>query len=170
MKYKITCKTDYKDKFNSSMNFLRYSKTFYFDAIFTIIALAALIYTFYSGIFFNFNTIRKILIIICPLVFPVIQPIVLYVKAISNSKNDKEVTLSFDDENIVVESGSESVTLKYINIYNFIKFKNMIVLMYDSIHGQIISDRFMNFDKEEFYKYVSERINYARKVAKEQNQ
>ena len=47
------------------------------------------------------------------------------------------------------------------------KYNNMIVLMYDSIHGQIIPNRVFNDNKESFYNYVSERILNARKKQKQ---
>ena len=167
MKYEILVKTTPKDRFDSSINFLRISKTFIFDLIFTLVAIAALVFTIITGRFIQLSPFRKLLIIICPLVFPVIQPIVLYIKSITNTKFDNEIKLSFDDDNIHIESSNDSINLKYINIYNFIKFKNMIVIMYDSVHGQIIPDRFLKFNKDEFYNYVSERINYARKIDQE---
>ena len=163
MKYVITIQTNYMDRFSSSINFVRSSKTFYFDILFTAASIVVLAFSIYTGAYFKYNLFRKILLSICPLIFTVIQPIILYIKSKLNTKSDNEVTLTFDINEIIIQSSDESVTLKYINIYNFIKFKNMIVIMYDSIHGQIIPDRFLNFDKNEFYKTISERINYARK-------
>ena len=167
MKYVVTVKTNYIDRFNSSINFVKTSKTFYFDILFTAAAIVVLVFSIYTGAFFKYSLIRKILLAICPLIFPVIQPIILYIKSRLNTKSDNEVTLTFDENDIIIMSSSESITLKYINIYNFIKFKNMIVIMYDSIHGQIIPDRFLNYNKDEFYKVISERINYARKAHEE---
>ena len=45
----------------------------------------------------------------------------------------------------------------------------MIVIMYDSIHGQIIPNRVFDNNRDEFYDYVSERIKYAREKQKEKN-
>ena len=167
MKYQITVKTNYMDRFKSSINFVKTSKTFYFDILFTAAAIVVLAFSIYTGTFSKYSLFRKILLAICPLIFPVIQPIILYIKSRLNTKSDTEVTLTFEDDDITIKSSTESISLKYINIYNFIKFKDMIVIMYDSIHGQIIPDRFLSFDKDEFYKAVSEKIYSARKKYEE---
>lgn len=162
MKYNIKLKITNEDIYNSSLNFLKSSKTFYFDIIFTIVAFAALFYTIYNRAFFSFDLFRKILIIICPLIFPVIQPIILYIKSFNNINLNTEIELEFNENNIIIMSSKEHVTINYIDVYNFIKFKNMHVLMYDSVHGQIIPDRFLTFDKNEFYSFVSGKIKEAR--------
>ena len=66
-------------------------------------------------------------------------------------------------------SDKERSEVLYENVYNFIKYNNMIVIMYDSIHGQIIPNRVFNNNRDEFYDYVSERIKYAREKQKEKN-
>ena len=162
MKYNIKLKITNEDIYNSSLNFLKSSKTFYFDIIFNIVAFAALYYTIYNGAFFRFDSFRKILIIICPLIFPVIQPIILYIKSFNNINLNTEIELEFNENNIIIMSSKEHVTINYIDVYNFIKFKNMHVLMYDSVHGQIIPDRFLTFYKNEFYNFVSGKIKEAR--------
>ena len=162
MKYNIKLKITNEDIYNSSLNFLKSSKTFYFDIIFNIVAFAALYYTIYNGAFFSFDSFRKILIIICPLIFPVIQPIILYIKSFNNINLNTEIELEFNENNIIIMSSKEHVTINYIDVYNFIKFKNMHVLMYDSVHGQIIPDRFLTFDKNVFYNFVSGKIKEAR--------
>ena len=49
----------------------------------------------------------------------------------------------------------------------------MIVLMYDSIHGQIMPERIFIKDgksiKNEFYEYVASKIRNAREKQKEKN-
>lgn len=162
MKYSFTIKLNQNDRFLSSINFLRISKTFYFDIIFTVAAIIALSFTIINGYFFNMSTFRKILLIICPLVFPVFQPIILYIKSKTTKLYDKEIMISYDDNNIYVSSDVEKVTILYKDIYNFYKFKNMIVMMYDSVHGQIIPDRFINVDKDEFFDFLIGRIKNSK--------
>ena len=162
MKYSFTIKLNQNDRFLSSINFLRISKTFYFDIIFTVAAIIALSFTIINGYFFNMSTFRKILLIICPLIFPVFQPIILYIKSKTTKLYDKEIMISYDDNNIYVSSDVENATISYKDIYNFYKFKNMIVMMYDSVQGQIIPDRFINVDKDEIFDFLIDRIKNSK--------
>ena len=162
MKYSFTIKLNQNDRFLSSINFLRISKTFYFDIIFTVAAIIALSFTIINGYFFNMSTFRKILLIICPLIFPVFQPIILYIKSKTTKLYDKEIMISYDDNHIYVSSDVENATISYKDIYNFYKFKNMIVMMYDSVHGQIIPDRFINVDKDEIFDFLIDRIKNSK--------
>ena len=90
------------------------------------------------------------------------------ISLISYLKGAIEIFL-FDNDKIIVYSDKERSEVLYENVYNFIKYKDMIVIMYDSIHGQIIPNRVFNNNRDEFYDYVSERIKYAREKQKEKN-
>lgn len=169
--YKFTIKITQEDLFQSSLNFVKHSKTFLFDLIFTFAAIIITIYTIINGSFFALSDIKKVLLIFCCVLFPVIQPIMLYIKSGAHAKKIKDlsVTLQFDEDKIMVNSDTEKSEVLYENVYNFIKYKNMIVIMYDSVHGQIMPNRVFDNNRDEFYNYVSERINNARKKQKEKN-
>ena len=172
MSYEFKIKLNSKDRFNSSMNFIRMSKVFYFNIFFTLLAIVITIYLIICKKFFNLSFIRRILLVLCCIIFPVIQPIILYIKLVLNKSEiaAQEITLKFDDEIIIISSNTEQTTVNYANVYNFIKFNNMIVLMYDSIHGQIIPDRYTREQKEDFFNFVSNKIKIAReKVKNEKN-
>ena len=172
MSYEYTIKLNSNDRFNSSMNFVRKSKTFYFDIIFTILAIFLTIYLIITKKFFELSLSRKILLMLCCILFPIIQPIMLYLKSVLNKSKlvESEIALKFNDEKIFISSSTEKTTFEYVDVYNFIKFENMIVLMYDSIHGQIIPDRYTKDQKEDFYNFVSDKIKSAReKVKNEKN-
>ncbi len=169
--YNLTIQLTKDDLFKSSLNYAKHSKTFFFDIIFTFAALIATIYTIFTKIFFELTDLKKILLIFCCILFPIIQPIILYIKSCNHAKRIKDlsITLEFDNDKIIVYSDKERSEVLYENVYNFIKYKNMIVIMYDSIHGQIIPNRVFDNNRDEFYDYVSERIKYAREKQKEKN-
>lgn len=164
MKYSFKFKLTNIDFFNSSINFMFFTKTIFFDILFTIIAILATIYTIYTKAFFTFSLVRKMLLIVCMILFPIIQPLLLYIKSYQrfNSLTNNEVSIVFNDISVILSSSTENATVLYKNIYNFIKFKNMIVIMFDSIHGQILPDRIFNNNKDEFYEFVSNKIKQAR--------
>lgn len=169
--YKFTIQITQDDLFKSSLNFVKHSKTFFFDIIFTFAAIIITLYTIFNRSFFELSDIKKILLIFCCVLFPVIQPVLLYIKSGAHAKRIKDlsVTLEFDDNKIIVYSDKEKSEVLYENVYNFIKYKNMIVIMYDSIHGQIIPNRVFDNNRDEFYNFVSERIKNAREKQKEKN-
>ena len=77
-----------------------------------------------------------------------------------------EITMEFTEDRIILSSSNDTTEVLYENIYNFIKYKNMIVVMYDAIHGQIMPNRIFDNNKDEFYEYVASRIQYAREKQK----
>lgn len=167
--YEFKIKINKDDLFQSSLNNVKNSKTFIFDLIFTAVAIIATAYQIFTNQFFQLVTYKKVLLIVCCILFPIVQPLILYIKSIlhANKIKDLEVTITFDDNKITVSALNDKSDVAYENVYNFIKYNNMIVLMYDSIHGQIIPNRVLNDNKESFYNYVSERILNARKKQKQ---
>ena len=167
--YKFTIKITQNDLFKSSLNYIKNSKTFFFDLIFTFVAICATIYSFYNNTYINQSIYKMYLLIFCCILFPIVQPLFIYIKSVIHAKKikDMKVTIEFLEDKILLFSQNENTEVLYENVYNFIKFKNMIVIMYDSIHGQIIPDRYLNDKKDEFYNYVSEKIKYARNKRKE---
>lgn len=167
--YNLTIQLTQDDLFQLSLNYTKHSKTFFFDIIFTVAAIIATLYTIFTGSFSALSDFKKILLIFCCILFPVVQPIMLYIKSGNHAKKIKDliITMIFDDEKVTINSANEKSEVRYENVYNFIKYKNMIVIMYDSIHGQIIPNRVFNNNRDEFYDFVSERIKDARKRQKE---
>ena len=114
------------------------------------------------------------MLIICFLLFPVIEPIIIYLKSISHAKKIKDIEINMEftdvtivtDEKVLLSTNNENTQVLYENVYNFIKYKNMIVIMYDPIHGQIMPNRIFDGKKEEFYDFVANKIKNAREIQK----
>ena len=162
--YKFNFKINEKDIFNSSMNFNKKWINMIFDCFITFLSLAVLIYCIASGAIYRFNIFQIVLLIVSFLLFPVIQPALIYFKSLAraNKIKDIEISMEFDEDKIILSTNNERTEVLYENVYNFIKFKNMIVLLYDPIHGQIMPDRIFNNNKEEFYNFVAKHIKDAR--------
>ena len=175
MMYSFKFKINEKDIFNSTMNYNKSRITYLFDIIFTLVAFIIIIYNLLNKTFSNFNIYYRLLLIFCALLFPVIQPILLYIKSLAHAKKLKDINIlmEFNEDSIKLSTNSENTEVLYENVYNFIKYKNMIVLMYDSIHGQIMPERIFMKDgksiKNEFYEYVASKIRNAREKQKEKN-
>ncbi|MBP3200477.1 MAG: hypothetical protein J6M39_02365 [Lachnospiraceae bacterium] len=175
MMYSFNFKINEKDIFNSTMNYNKSRITYLFDIIFTLAAFIIIIYNLLNKTFSNFNIYYRLLLIFCALLFPVIQPILLYIKSLAHAKKLKDINIlmEFNEDSIKLSTNSENTEVLYENVYNFIKYKNMIVVMYDSIHGQIMPERIFIKDgksiKNEFYEYVASKIRNAREKQKEKN-
>lgn len=162
--YSFEFKITKKDYFDSTINSIMSSKLFIFDIIFTLVSVLALLYFIITNNLKNLSATQIMLLVLCSLLFFVIRPIVLYIKVmLKHSKYfDNDIKMIFNDENIVVSNDSEKVELKYENLYKILNYKNMIVIMYDSIHGQIMPNRIFKSiknNRDEFFDYVYIRIN-----------
>lgn len=166
--YKFKFKINEIDIFNSSMNYKKKWINLIFDCFVTFASLIIIIYSIVSGLIFKFSIFQVVMLIICFLLFPVIEPIIIYLKSISHAKKikDIEINMEFTDEKVLLSTNNENSQVLYENVYNFIKYKNMIVIMYDPIHGQIMPNRIFDGKKEEFYDFVANKIKNARKIQK----
>lgn len=166
--YKFTFKINENDIFNSTMNYNKSRITFLFDIVFTLTSIGVTAYNIINKNFFSFNVFYQVLLIFCCLLFPVVQPLLTYFKSLAHAKKLKnvEITMEFTEDRIKLSSSNDTTEVLYENVYNFIKYKNMIVVMYDAIHGQIMPNRIFNNNKDEFYEYVASRIKYAREKQK----
>ena len=166
--FKFFLKAD--DIFRSTINFHKRSKAFIFDIIFTTLALLILLYSLLSKTFFTLSIFRKIVLIFSCLIFPVLQPLIFYIKSVlhANKIENIEIEMIFDDK-VYVKSKVGNADKNYKNIYNVYNFKDMIVIMYDSIHGQIMSKRIFDKDnkniKDEFYNFLCNKIDEDKKEA-----
>lgn len=166
--YKFKFKINEIDIFNSSMNYKKKWINLIFDCFVTFASLIIIIYSIVSGLIFKFSIFQVVMLIICFLLFPVIEPIIIYLKSISHAKKikDIEINMEFTDEKVLLSTNNENTQVLYENVYNFIKYKNMIVIMYDPIHGQIMPNRIFDGKKEEFYDFVANKIKNAREIQK----
>ena len=166
--YSFEFKITKKDYYDSTINSIKSSKLFVFDIIFTLVSVLALLYFIITNNLKNLNAMQLTLLVLCSLLFFVIRPIVLYIKVMlkPNVYFNNVIKMVFNDENVVVSNNSEKVELKYENIYKILNYKNMIVIMYDSIHGQIMPNRIFESiknNRDEFFDYVYVRINSKNK-------
>ena len=163
-KYHLKFHVTINDLFNSSMNAINKSKKHYLNVIFTLASFLLLIYLFISNSINNLEIYRLIVLILCAILFPIIQPLIIYIKLYMNYKKYplKDIELIVYDNYLTVSNFTEKENV-YLNTLNDIKkYNNMIIIMYDSIHGQIIPNIAFNdsiIDKDEFYNFIKSKIN-----------
>ena len=163
-KYHLKFHVTIIDLFNSSMYAINKSKKHYLNVIFTLASFLLLIYLFVSNSINNLEIYRLIVLILCAILFPIIQPLIIYIKLYMNYKKYplKDIELIVYDNYLTVSNFTEKENV-YLNTLNDIKkYNNMIIIMYDSIHGQIIPNIAFNdsiIDKDEFYNFIKSKIN-----------
>ena len=150
-----------KDVFESSMNLQNYSLMGIFNLVFTVIAIFVTIYLFVTKIFFDLLYYQRFVLILCCIMFPIIQPLIIYIKSMNRFRKIKmaEITYEIKEDGINASILNENSFISYDKIYRIRKFNNMLIIMYDTIHGQIIPDRaFTENNKLEIYNYILEKI------------
>ena len=172
-KYNLKIHIGVNDLFNSSMNNLMHSKTHFINIIFTFSALILLIYLYLNNMIYNIGISRIILLALCIILFPIIQPLIIYIKLLLNYNKYplKDVELKVFDDKLLISNYEIKEEIKISDLNDVKKYNNMIVIMYDNIHGQIIPNEALNgIDINEFYLYLKNKIkkyqniNYENKI------
>lgn len=154
MKYQYTYRTTAWDLWQLSMYYIYGSMAGVCNLIFTmaVFALTAARWEV-SG-----NGLRLLLIFGC-LLFPVIQPLLVYGKARKQAGHmSQDTSIEFDSRGIHVRVGEESSDTGWEKVKRISKKPTMIIVFSDTVHGFILTNRVLGKQREEFYKYVSSRI------------
>ncbi|MBR4670561.1 MAG: YcxB family protein [Butyrivibrio sp.] len=102
--------------------------------------------------------IRTLMIIGC-LLFPVIQPLAIYGRSVKQLENlPGRVELMFDDNGVHVDSEGKHEDIMWNKISNAIKQTNMIIVMSDTSHGYMLTNRILGDEKEEFFEFLCKKI------------
>ena len=118
-----------------------------FNALFTLASLYVLVSTWgESGIS------RKLVFLACALMFSVIQPAILYLKAARQAKTEtikKGFRLELSEENVVTASWEE--------VYKTMIRKNMIVIYFAPLRGYLIPARYFEGNREKLEALLKEK-------------
>lgn len=161
MKYNFIFTLNEKDNFYSSM-YYNYSSIFrlIFNLLFSLFFLGIFIYSIYNNLYASFTLLYKALIIICILLFTVIEPLVIYFKIVMKLKKHKETEtiLEFYEDKYIVRKDGKTADVEYNYIYTVKKYKKLVILFYNTIQGQLIPDRAFQNNKEQFYNFILTKI------------
>ena len=124
------------------------------NVVFTV-AIIALTFRFWTT---TGALIRMLMISGC-LIFPVIQPLAIYGRSVKQLESlPKRVELLFDERGVHVKSNGQHQDIKWSGIVNAIKQTNMIIIMSDSNHGYMLTNRILGDEKEEFYQFLIRKL------------
>lgn len=154
MKYEYTYRTTAGDLWQLSMYYIYGSMVGVCNLIFTaaVLALTAARWNL-SG-----SGLRILLVFGC-LLFPVLQPLMVYGKARKQARaNTMETKIGFDSKGIHVRVGEESSDTGWEKVKRISKKPTMIIVFSDTVHGFVLTNRVLGKQREEFYEYVSSKI------------
>ena len=161
MLYNFKFKLNINDLFYSSMKY-SYSTIFriVFNFIFTMFFIVFFVYTIINNMFNDLSTVYKVLVIFCILLFPVIEPLVIYLKIMIRLNKNKETDteLEFYDDKYIVKKDGKTADVEYSYIYTIRNYKKLVILFYNTIQGQLIPARAFDNNKENFYKFILTKI------------
>ena len=124
-----------------------------------VFTVAMILFT--AKFFRTSGDLMQMLMLFGCLLFPVIQPIAIYLKAKGQAKTmPKDVELSFDDAGLHVTVGKEkeSIGWKKLRVANE---PGMMIVFSDARHGYMLTNRILGAQKEPFFAFAKERIAEA---------
>lgn len=106
------------------------------------------------------NWLGKILIAAGILVFPVIQPLAVYIAARKDVKKLKglDTTLSFDDDGMHIQVKDHKQFIMWRDFYPVIKRPSMLVVVPDGKHAYLLPNRVLGSEKKPLYDFCHERV------------
>lgn len=105
------------------------------------------------------NDFIEVLLFVGCILFPVLQPLAVYMKAKSQALLvPQDMILKFDDAGLHVTVKEKKETIRWEKIRGAVKEYKMIILFSDAKHGYILTDRMLGSKKEAFYEDIRRRI------------
>ena len=154
MKYQYTCKTTAADLWQLSMYYTYGSLVGVCNLIFTFAMFALGVSRWQDA-----PPLYRCLIVAGCLLFTVIQPSLIYLKAKKQAAAITQVTqVGFDDSGMHVDFNGKRSSLRWNKIKKVSKKPTMIVVFSDTTHGFIFTNRVLGAEKAEFYEYLVSKV------------
>lgn len=125
------------------------------NVVFTA-AMAALIKTKWEAVS---DFIRFLLLFGC-ILFPVIQPVIIYFNAKKQAFAIAQNTeLCFDDNGVHIKAGTQNSDILWDKIKRVSKKPTMIIVFSDTTHGFVLTNRVLGNQRAAFYEYIRSKIS-----------
>lgn len=107
------------------------------------------------------NDLLQVLMLFGCLLFPVIQPIAIYLKAKGQVRAmPKGVELAFDEKGLHVTMDTQHENIEW-NKLRVAKQPGMMIVFSDARHGYMLTNRVLGTQKDAFYAFAEARIEQA---------
>ncbi len=125
------------------------------NIVFTI-AMILLTYRFWSS---TSDVVRTILILLI-LIFPVFQPVIVFLEAKNKAKLiPEDLELTVNEKGITVHTENQSEKIRWKQVKGLILERNMVILRLDKNSGYFLPNRVLREEREAFIEFVQSRIS-----------
>lgn len=154
MKYRFAIDTTASDLWQLSMYGIYGSILGAVNAVF-FVAMVLLAVRFFSSV----HIVLKCLLIFAICLFPVIQPLVVYLRARKQAKNmPKDVRLAFDDRGMHIAIGDQKEDIDWNSVVGITKKPTLLVIFSSARHGYVLTNKTLGKQKEDFYKFILSKL------------
>lgn len=103
--------------------------------------------------------VMRIALVFGCLLFPVIQPLIVYQKARRQAAGiTKDTKIVFDERGIHIAVGEERSDLEWRSIKRVSKKPTLLIIFSDTTHGFILPNRILGAEREKFYQFVTSKV------------
>ena len=154
MNFHFECRVTPFDFLRMSLRKIYRSPVGICNIVFTA-AMLLLAYRFFG----EAGDLLQALMVLAVLLFPVIQPIILYVRAKGQAAMiPKDLVLDIDGQGVRASSGGKSETVGWKRFKQLMQTPGMVVLRMDNNAGYFIPRRAMGSDRAAFIEFAQVRI------------
>lgn len=142
------------DFFVLSMSRTYHSMVGVCNIVFTVAVIAAT-YQLMGKI----HDLLEVLLLFGCFLFTVIQPTLVYLRSKAQVAGiPKEMELLFNEKGLHVTVGERKESIPWKKLRGISEERNMIMISSDARHGYILTNRMLGSNKEDFLKFVREKI------------
>ncbi len=154
MTYQYTCKTTAADLWQLSMYYTYGSLVGVCNLVFTFAMIALAVSKWQEA-----PPFYRCLIVAGCLLFTVIQPSLIYLKARKQAAAiTQETEVGFDDSGMHVVFAGKRSSISWKKIKKVSKKPTMIVVFSDATHGFVFTNRVLGAEKAAFYEYLVSKV------------
>jgi hypothetical protein len=156
MKYEYTFRNTAGDYAQFYLGNTYHSMMAAVNVIFTAAMIALAVAKFGS-----FGIVARALNIFGIILFPVIQPLAIYLRSMKDAErvNKVDTWIGFDDAGMHIRVKDHEQLIRWNDFYPIVKRKSMLVVAPDGIHAYILTNRILGETKDDLYAYAAGRIN-----------
>lgn len=154
MEFRFETKVTAWDMWKLSMRHIYKSMVGLCNLIFAA-AIIALTYRFWNEV----EAFMKGLLVFCCILFPIMQPLMIYMRAAKQVKAlPQNMVLEIDNTGLHITGDDQKSHIPWSRVRGLIKEKGMLILAVDSGRGYMLTDRILGTQKEALIAFVESKV------------
>lgn len=114
---------------------------------------------FVMRLLMNSNLLVGTIVLLVIIWFSMIQPIGFYIKGIKEVRLvPKDMYLAFNKDGVIIEVGSEIVTIKWPDVVGINQVNKIIILYISYNQGYLLTEKILGEDRNRFINYLNKKI------------